>query len=146
MSLVNQPVTSLPSPVELARAPHAGRAVAPVGVEVRDAVSGAAQPDLVRLLLRVPRPAVLARVGQRDHGHGRLLHRLLLLLLLLLGFRGGTCGLQLGIRILLSSSQIFLFESSKKFDFNSVTGKGLKFIDFVVVVELIHRQTSTKIS
>ena len=66
-----------PAAVELARAPNPGRAVAPVGVEVRDAVPGAAQPDLVRLLLRVPRPAVLARVGQR-------LNRLRLLL----GFRG----------------------------------------------------------
>ena len=55
----------IPAAVELARAPDAGRAVAPVGVEVRDAVARPAQPNLVRLLLRVPRPAVLARVGER---------------------------------------------------------------------------------
>ena len=70
----------VPAAVELARAPDAGRAVAPVGVEVRDAVARPAQPNLVRLLLRVPRPAVLARVGQRL---GRLR-----LTFALLGFRG----------------------------------------------------------
>ena len=59
-----------PAAVEDPGAPNPGGSVRPVGMEVGDPLLGPVQPNLVALVILVPRPVVLA-AGQQGVGLGR---------------------------------------------------------------------------